>query len=86
MKTANSCGGFAAAIGSGAEVSYFGAAMFRAHGSLDRRFDGDGFVQPEDFFPGLGFGFPGVGFAPQATGVAVQSDGKVVLVGYRTGG
>jgi uncharacterized delta-60 repeat protein len=79
-------GGFAAAVGSAAEISYFGAAMFRARGSLDRRFGRDGFVQPEDFFPGFGFGFPGLGFAPQATGVAVQRNGKVLLVGYRTGG
>jgi uncharacterized delta-60 repeat protein len=75
-------GGFAAAIGSAAETSYFGSAMFRPHGSLDRRFGGDGFVLAEEFFPGLGR----PGSHPWAEGVAMQRDGKVVLVGYRNTG
>jgi hypothetical protein len=71
-------GGFAAAVGSGTESSYFGVASYRAGGALDRRFGGDGVVLVEDLFPRLG-----VLFALEAEGVAVQHDGKVVLPAVR---
>lgn len=72
-------GGLVAAVGSGTENEFFGAASFRADGTLDNRFGGDGFIRA-GIFPAL------VRYVePQATGVAVQRDGKIVLVGYRSG-
>lgn len=72
-------GGLIAAVGSGTENDYFGAASFRVDGAPDQRFGTDGFVQAR-LFPSL------VSHSdPQAQGVAVQADGRIVVVGYRTG-
>lgn len=72
-------GGLVAAVGSGTENEFFGAASFRARGVLDERFGSSGFVRAR-IFPSLVRHTE-----PQAEGVAVQRDGKIVLVGYRKG-
>jgi len=72
-------GGLVAAVGSGTENEFFGAASFRARGALDERFGSAGFVRAS-IFPSLVRNTE-----PQAEGVAVQRDGKIVLVGYRKG-
>lgn len=72
-------GGLVAAVGSGTENEFFGAARFGAGGGLDKRFGNGGFVRA-GVFPSLVRHNE-----PQAEGVAVQGDGKVVLVGSRRG-
>ncbi len=69
-------GQMVAALGSGTETPYFGAARFHANGALDRRFGGAGFAGLEDAFPRF------VGEA-EIEAVDLQADGKVVLAGYR---
>jgi uncharacterized delta-60 repeat protein len=76
-------GELVAAIGSGNQNRFFGAASYRADGTQDLRFGGDGFVNVEETFPGVRLNAPGLGFEPQGQGVAVQRNGRIVLVGYQ---
>lgn len=76
-------GELVAAIGSGNQNRFFGAASYRADGTQDTQFGGDGFVNVEQIFPARRLNAPGLGFEPQGQGVAVQRNGRVVLVGYQ---
>lgn len=76
-------GELVAALGSGNQNRFFGAASYRADGSHDTRFGGDGFVNVKKIFPSSKRSAPGLGFEPQGQGAAVQRNGRVVLVGYQ---
>ena len=78
-------GELVAAIGSGNENSFFGATSYRANGTQDLRFGGDGFVNVEEVFWGSGSSAPGPGLEPQGQGVTVQPNGRIILVGYQQG-
>jgi uncharacterized delta-60 repeat protein len=71
-------GKIVAALASGGETPFVGAARYRPNGRLDRSFGPDGFAEfeREHLFRGV----PG---AKQGQAVAVQRDGKILIVGYR---
>jgi uncharacterized delta-60 repeat protein len=59
----------------------FALARFKANGTLDRTFGGNGRVTT-NFGPGNGIGSSGASSFEAATAVAIQADGKIVAVGY----
>jgi uncharacterized delta-60 repeat protein len=65
-----------AALASGGEGPYLGAARYRLDGSLDRSFGADGFARTDRFFGRL------KGEA-QGQAIAIQRGGKILLAGYR---
>jgi uncharacterized delta-60 repeat protein len=69
-------GGVVAALGSGGETPYFGAARYLPGGALDEGFGEDGFAPLEATYRG-------VSGEAELEALALQRDGKVVLAGYR---
>ena len=65
-----------AALGSGGETPYFGAARYRPGGALDKSFGEEGFVSLEATYRA-------VSGEAELEALAPQRDGEVVLAGYR---